>query len=214
MLTGVLKVLKMTQEINEKSFIKVYDDLITANDCDAAIEYFKKEKKFQRTFSRFELENANVTQKADTATTINSDNFENVFAEGPELKNLFINLNNVFRIYLKETKILDYLSCGEIHWQPVKIQKTLPGGGYHLWHAERVGTNLNHLLRVLVFTLYLNDIEEGGETEFLLQNMRVKPKKGRLCFFPAHFPYLHRGNPPLAGEKYIMTSWFNMTKFD
>ena len=96
----------MTQEINDKSFIKVYDNLVTADDCDAAIEYFKKEKKFQRTFSRLELENANVTQKADTATTISSDNFENVFAEGPELKNLFINLNNVFRIYLKETKIL------------------------------------------------------------------------------------------------------------
>ena len=51
------------------------------------------------------------------------------------------------------------------------------------------------------------DIEEGGETEFLHFSKRVKPKTGRIVIWPAAFPYVHRGNPPLAGEKYILTSW-------
>ena len=41
------------------------------------------------------------------------------------------------------------------------------------------------------------------------QKIRVKPKKGRVSIFPADFPYVHRGNPPLKKDKYILTSWFN-----
>ena len=36
---------------------------------------------------------------------------------------------------------------------------------------------------------------------------RVAAKKGRLVIFPANYPWTHRGNPPLSGEKYIMTGW-------
>jgi len=53
----------------------------------------------------------------------------------------------------------------------------------------------------------LNDVKEGGETEFLYQSVRVSPKKGTLVIWPAAFTHVHRGNPPLSGTKYIMTSW-------
>jgi hypothetical protein len=63
--------------------------------------------------------------------------------------------------------------------------------------------------RVLVYSIYLNTVEDGGETEFLYQSQRVKPVKGRIVIWPAGFPYVHRGNPPLSGEKYIVTSWIS-----
>jgi len=204
----------MLDKISDKSFIKVYDDLIRPEDCDVAVEFFKEENKFQKTFTRVQAEGASFTFKSDTSAEINGDNYKDVFAKGPKLKSLFVNLNNALRVYTSETKILEHVACPEIHWEPSKIQRTLPGGGYHVWHVEKSGTSLDQLKRVLAYTLYLNDVEEGGETEFLIQNMRVKPKKGRVCFFPAHFPYLHRGNPPLSEEKYIMTSWFTMAKID
>ena len=75
-----------------------------------------------------------------------------------------------------------------------------------MWHVERNFKNFELARRVLVFTIYLNEVE-GGETEFLFQSKRVEPKTGRICIFPANFPYIHRGNPPLKGEKYILTSW-------
>ena len=86
-----------------------------------------------------------------------------------------------------------------------KIQKTLPGGGYHVWHCEN---GEKHFMRRMgVYLMYLNDVEEGGETEFLYLSQRIKPKKGRLLIWPPNFPWTHRGNPPLSGEKYIMTGW-------
>jgi len=54
---------------------------------------------------------------------------------------------------------------------------------------------------------YLNDNFEGGETEFLYLNKRVSAKQGRIIIFPAGFTHVHRGNPPIGGEKYIVTSW-------
>jgi len=32
-----------------------------------------------------------------------------------------------------------------------------------------------------------------------------------VCIFPADYPYVHRGNPPLQKDKYILTSWFLST---
>ena len=90
-----------------------------------------------------------------------------------------------------------------------KIQKTLPTEGYHIFHIEN-GFTPSDIKRVGVWTLYLNDIQEGGETEFLYQLKRVKPQKGTLCIFPAGYTHVHRGNTPFSGEKHIMTGWLDI----
>ena len=87
----------------------------------------------------------------------------------------------------------------------VKIQKTKLGQGYHSWHTEN--SNMETRNRFAVFSVYLNDVEEGGETEFLYQNCRFKPKRNTLLIWPAGFTHTHRGNPPLSNEKYILTGW-------
>ena len=113
-------------------------------------------------------------------------------------------------IYIQKTDFLNFSGIRELHFTNTKIQKTQPGGGYHVWHTERNYLNYG-CSRALVWTVYLNDIEKGGETEFLNQNQRVPAKTGRGCIFPADFPYVHRGNPPLDKDKYIVTSWFLAT---
>lgn len=86
-----------------------------------------------------------------------------------------------------------------------KIQRTRPSEGYHVWHCEN--NNITYKARCLSWILYLNDVEQGGETEFLYLSKRVNPKAGRLIIFPAGFTHTHRGNQPLSGEKYIATGW-------
>ena len=55
--------------------------------------------------------------------------------------------------------------------------------------------------------IYLNDIEEGGETEFLYQQKKIKPRRGMGAIWPGSFTHLHRGNPPMS-TKYTLTGWF------
>ena len=92
----------------------------------------------------------------------------------------------------------------------INLQKYLQGsGGYHHWHSEIYPQNAScdSLHRVLLWMFYLNDVAEGGETEFLYQDRRIAPKKGRLVIAPAGFTHTHRGNVARSGDKYIATSW-------
>jgi hypothetical protein len=54
--------------------------------------------------------------------------------------------------------------------------------------------------------VYFNDVEEGGETEWLYQQLKIQPKAGRVVIWPGSFTHMHRGNPPME-NKYIATGW-------
>lgn len=90
-----------------------------------------------------------------------------------------------------------------------RIQMTKPSQGFHLWHCENSSLTVRN--RILTWILYLNDIDEGGETEFIHLSERISPKTGRLVIFPAGFTHAHRGNPPLSDTKYIITGWWGIT---
>ena len=87
----------------------------------------------------------------------------------------------------------------------LKIKKIPIGGGFHQWHFENGG--IAYSQRKFVIQLYLNDDFEGGETEFLYQNRRELPRQGDILIFPAGYTHTHRGNPPIGGNKYLITSW-------
>ena len=85
-----------------------------------------------------------------------------------------------------------------------QLQRTKTGEFYK-WHCDgsaKVFTN-----RIIVAIWYLNDIEEGGETQFLYQDVKIKPEAGKLLLFPPYWTHTHQGAPVLAGTKYIATTW-------
>lgn len=93
----------------------------------------------------------------------------------------------------------------------IKVQKTPPGGGYHLWHYEN--PLQAYAQRELVWMIYLNDMPDGeAETEFLYQKRRIKPTAGTVVIWPAGFTHTHKGNTVLTQDKYILTGWFIKTK--
>lgn len=88
------------------------------------------------------------------------------------------------------------------------IQKYLPGGGFKKWHFENSGMKK----RVLVFMTYLNDLSDEGGTEFLYQNLKIKPQKGLTLIWPAHWTHTHRGIISKTQTKFIATGWYSFTE--
>jgi len=87
-----------------------------------------------------------------------------------------------------------------------QIQKYNKGEGhYNSWHYENA--NIQTSLRTFVFIIYLNDVHEGGETEILFSNQKIKPKQGTMIIHPAFYPFVHKGNIPISNDKYILTGW-------
>jgi hypothetical protein len=85
------------------------------------------------------------------------------------------------------------------------IQRTTPGEQF-IWHNDYGVNPNNNQIRMVTYLWYLNDVEEGGETEFL-SGPKIKPETGKLLLFPATWDQIHKGNPPLNTTKYICTGW-------
>jgi len=96
---------------------------------------------------------------------------------------------------------------------PIQAQKYEQGkGNYNYWHCEVFPekNSVEALHRTLLFMFYLNDVEEGGSTDFYYQQRSIKPQQGRMVIAPGYFTHTHRGSTPVSNDKYILTSWILM----
>jgi len=87
------------------------------------------------------------------------------------------------------------------------IQRYIQNKGRYTYHND---FNINYekkIYRVLTYLWYLNDVVEGGETEFFGGDFKIQPKKGTLILFPASWTYPHCGKMPISSNKYIITGW-------
>ena len=97
----------------------------------------------------------------------------------------------------------------------INIQKYNKGGAaYHAWHFELGGFDLEIIKRHLVFMTYLNDVDEGGETLFLYQNLKIKPEKGLTLIWPTPWTHTHKGVPSQNFDKYIATGWYSRLNYN
>ena len=191
-----------------KDFVGIFENALDSGLCDFYIKHFDKMKTAGFSYRRNSEESAGLA-KSDESINLFRDESLTMMLLGtgnPQSRNskLMQSLWNGYKSYSEAYVGLTQHPKHSV--VEIKVQKTLPTEGYHVWHCEDAGlTNSN---RILAWMIYLNDVKEGGETEFLYQSMRVAPKKGTLVIWPAGFTHMHRGNPPLSGEKYIMTGWF------
>lgn len=95
-------------------------------------------------------------------------------------------------------------------YEQPRIKKYEPNDGYFNWHIDV--SSAESARRMLVMFWYLNDVEEGGHTEFDLDGveMKVEAKAGRVLCFPPNFMYPHRGATPLSGPKYVISSYVHL----
>lgn len=61
--------------------------------------------------------------------------------------------------------------------------------------------------KIMKFLWYLNDVDEGGTTEFFGGNLKIKPTAGKIILFPASWTFPHCGKIPISSDKYIISGW-------
>jgi len=182
----------------QDNFIGIFDNFFPKNTINSLMDYYKyaeknflimdRDNKDFRDDNRIELQRV---QYKPVPVRYNTQEFNKIFYQ------------DIYRLY--QEKFVHLKTFGGHSIFEIQIQKTLPSQGYHVWHTENDNRRVG--LRFLTFILYLNNVEEGGETEFLYQQTRIKPVENRLVLWPAGMTHIHRGNPPLKGEKYVLTGW-------
>lgn len=184
-----------------KNFVGIFHGVFDAAYCDEVIALYDSMVEAGHGMTRQVGENAPQTRKDDTQLYDGEVESIPLRRHTKKFNDLF--WGHIMPIYEEQFAVLK--ESAQHSSYSYKIQKTKVGGGYHVWHYESDGKGQSS--RLLAWILYLNDVEEGGETEFLYTPMRVKPEKGTLIVFPAAFTHTHRGNPPISNEKYIVTGW-------
>lgn len=190
-----------------EDFIRAYPDVFPDGYCQHLIDEFERLTVSGAGSNRQMSEGAARHMKNDMQLPLNFGVHSVAsFKERCAIGMFFEGLQRCYEDYANSFSVLKE---GRIHGTAMKMQRTDPGGGYHVWHGEQ--GNGDHAERVLVYSLYLNTLqpEDGGETEFLYQRKRIRPEANTMLLWPAAFTHAHRGNTVLGNQsKYIVTGWF------
>ena len=192
---------------NQEDFIKLYHDVYPQGYCEHLISEFERLTQAGAGTNRQNGEGAARHRKDDLQLGLNIG--VHTVAPFEDKSSIDVFFNGIQACYDDYTTEFSTLKDGRISGTEMKMQRTDPGGGYHVWHGEQ--GNGNHADRVLVYMLYLNTLGdgEGGETEFLYQRCRLAPQANTMVMWPAAFTHTHRGNTVLGDKsKYIVTGWF------
>jgi hypothetical protein len=187
-----------TPDIKIDDGVLIQNNFLSREQCSWSIDFFEKMNLLNMAFPRDE----NHHQKDDTSVSL---------LEGDVVERHFKPLGDSFNPILNQVGIMfaeyrrKYSVLQDEKYQvfDIKIQKTEVGQGYHIWHDDYSPVDK----RVTTFIVYLNDVKEGGETEFLYKPKRIQAEAGKLLMFPANYMWAHRGNTPISNTKYILTGW-------
>jgi hypothetical protein len=177
-------------------FIGIYDHALTPEQCVHILQRFEASGKLVR---------GRTGNGVDVAK---KDSWDLTITQHPEWQDVAGLMAAAVRRHLAQ--YVDALVGAMYRCGPINLQKYLRGsGGYHHWHSEIYPQNASceTLHRVLLFQFYLNDVVDGGETEFLYQGRKVEAREGRLIIAPAGFTHTHKGHVAQSGDKYVATSW-------
>jgi len=188
--------------------IALYKDVYPDGYCQHLISEFNRLEGGGAGSNRLVSENTLKHVKDDYQIGIQLNNHNLLaFQEKNSCDLFFDGLQSCYNEYTTKYSVLR--NDGKIRATVMKMQRTGPGGGYHVWHSEQgPGTHAN---RAITYMLYLNSIEpqDGAETEFLYQKKRFSPTENTMVVWPAAYTHAHRGNPVLGEtHKYIVTGWF------
>lgn len=169
--------------------------------CDELISLFERSPKNDGRVVKGDSKIVKPEVKVSTEVSIDSD-------KDPVIKSYLQYLHSPVDFYKEKFKYCDSDAPFGLS-EGFNIQMYKPNEGYYAWHTERSSAIYPMNNRHLVFMTYLNDVSDGGETEFYYQKIKVKPEKGLTLIWPADWTHTHRGITSPTQTKYIVTGWLS-----
>lgn len=182
----------------EEPLIIVLDKVLSNQECDQLIEFSKDKLKRSKISSSGEGE----VNEIRTSSSMFFQESENDILEK------------------LEKRISDIMCIPIEHAEGIQILKYTPGQEYKahfdFFNSASKAAKNN---RISTLVIYLNDVEEGGETYFPKLNLSISPKKGSAVYFEYFYNNedlneltLHGGAPVIKGEKWVATQWMRKQK--
>ena len=161
------------------------------------------------------------------STGFNSEKGISEMTEWRKSEGTFFQLGETDLIGAIEKKIKKFTKIPIENGEGLQLLHYRPGGYYkqhHDYFDPRYDGNLREIRnrggqRVATFMIYLNDVEEGGETFFPMANLKITPKNGRALYWKNVYrglpneATLHSAEPVVAGEKWVVTKWLREKRF-
>ena len=192
------KWISMTVPLAHEQFIQVYPNVLGENLCHALIELLENSPHLQMrvdndqrpSFTQISLQRMVDGQKyIEPITNAMKQCFQRYIHNLPDFATYFPHQFSLEQYRVKKYKN-DNIDVFEDH---VDV---------HDYTSAR---------RFLACLFYLNTIEQGGETEFLLSthNKVIQPIQGSVVVFPPNWQFPHRGRKTISDNKYILSSYFH-----
>ena len=191
-----IRPLSTIREVKPGSFIFERALALPPAFCDEVVERFENHPEHQYEGRIGQIQTQDRSIKATTDLVVSNK---------PEWKDVDDMLFRSLAAALREFRETFPYFKGPFKDMGYQVQRYLPGEFYH-WHID--GGCHEFSQRQLVALWYLNDVPgPGGETQFLYQDVSVRPERGTLILFPPFWTHEHRAARLEAGVKYIATTW-------
>lgn len=191
-----------------QDFIRVWNNVLSPEYCQEVIDYYHQQEGTRILTRQTANESAPKMNKDGSMLYDEGETGTFALSMNKLLQPYYHAMQDCVNDYISEFGIFENVNPIQIS-HSIKIQHTKPSEGYHIWHCEHASRDTGQ--RAILAMAYLNTVDEGGETEFLYQSKRIPATQGSIMFCPAGYTHTHRGNPPLSGDKYAITTWLEFT---
>jgi prolyl 4-hydroxylase len=184
-------------------FTQIYklDNFLTSEDCERLINISNK---VLRPSTISTAEDASIT--SDYRTSMTAD----------------LNQNSSDYLLYIDNKISSFMKLNPCLGEILQAQKYEPGQYYkehcdYFFPLTKEFKTYTEWMGQRTWTLmvYLNNVEEGGETYFKHLKLKLKPKAGTAVFWNNLYKNgvpnpktMHEALSPVSGDKYVITKWF------
>jgi hypothetical protein len=191
-----------TFEIDNMELLYVNENSLSKELCDEMIQLFEKSNDRYNGITGSGV-NAHIKDTTDLLITGQPEWSKISDTLGRELN------HNILAYVTKYNNMFDSYTIfhdNELRIPTMQIQKYNKNIGKFVYHDDFKCDFKDLMVRQLSFLWYINDVDEGGETEFW-SKYNIKPKTGKLILFPAHWTYPHSAKKPISNDKYVITGW-------